>query len=152
MNAEKSILVINGPNLNKLGSRELNIYGDQTLEDIRLSLSSLASLETIDLIFFQSNSESEIIDEIHEAERKGVKGILINAAAFTHTSIAIRDALLALSDVFIVEVHLSNIFKREKFRHQSYISDISDALIAGMGSQGYEYGFKFIMGKINGST
>ncbi len=131
------ILVLNGPNLNLLGTREPGHYGQETLADIELSLRTLAANLGHDLDFFQSNAEFQLIDRIHQAGRDDVKFILINPAAFTHTSIALRDALLGVNIPFI-EVHLSNVFARESFRHHSYLSDIAVGVISGLGAQGYE--------------
>jgi len=129
------ILVLNGPNLNLLGSREPGHYGQDTLASIEAELSRLAVGH--DISFFQSNAESELIDRIHKAGADGVDFILINPAALTHTSIALRDALLGVSIPFI-EVHISNVFAREPFRHQSYLSDIAVGVVSGLGSHGYE--------------
>lgn len=130
-----NILVLNGPNLNLLGSREPDKYGHQTLEDIEDRLEELAQGHQID--FYQSNAEFELIERIHQAAGEGVNFILINPAAFTHTSIALRDALLGVNIPFI-EVHLSNVFAREPFRHHSYLSDIAVGVVSGLGAQGYE--------------
>ncbi len=130
-----SILVLNGPNLNLLGSREPGHYGQDTLDDIEARLDTLADPHDID--FFQSNAEFELIDRIHEAGEDGVDFIIINPAAFTHTSIALRDALLGVNIPFI-EIHLSNVFSREPFRHHSYLSDVAVGVISGLGAQGYE--------------
>jgi len=130
-----SILVLNGPNLNLLGSREPDKYGHQTLEDIEDRLEDLAQGHKID--FYQSNAEFELVERIHQAGEEDVDFILINPAAFTHTSIALRDALLGV-DIPFIEVHLSNVFAREAFRHQSYLSDIAIGVISGLGAQGYE--------------
>ena len=132
-----TLLVINGPNLNMLGRREPEIYGRQTLADIIENLESLADECNSRLFHFQSNAEHEIIDRIHKAMDDGTDYIIINPAAFTHTSVAIRDALATVSIPFI-EVHLSNIHKREAFRAHSYFSDLADGVIAGLGTQGYE--------------
>ncbi|MDG6774884.1 type II 3-dehydroquinate dehydratase [Thiomicrorhabdus sp. ZW0627] len=132
-----SILVINGPNLNMLGKREPEIYGRQTLADIIEDLEQLADEYSVRLRHFQSNAEHEIVDRIHQAMADGTEYIIINPAAFTHTSVAIRDALAAVNIPFI-EVHLSNIHKREPFRQHSYFSDLAEGVIAGLGSKGYE--------------
>lgn len=128
------ILVLNGPNLNLLGTREPQKYGLQTLEEINTRLQSLTSHS---LSFFQSNAEHELIDKIHQAKNQEIDIILINPAAFTHTSIALRDALLATQIPFI-EIHLSNTAAREPFRHHSYFSDIAQGVIAGFGPLSYE--------------
>lgn len=132
-----TILVINGPNLNMLGRREPEIYGRQTLEDILENLEALADEYNIRLQSFQSNAEFEIIERIHMAMNEGTDYIIINPAAFTHTSVAIRDALATVKIPFI-EVHLSNIHQREPFRSHSYFSDLADGIIAGLGAKGYE--------------
>ena len=132
-----TISVLNGPNLNLLGVREPGLYGNKTLRDIQNSLEQLAATLGHDLEFFQSNAEFEIIEQIHRAYSRGVDFILINPAAFTHTSVAIRDALLATKIAFI-EVHLSNVHAREAFRRHSYFSDIAVGVICGLGARGYE--------------
>ena len=129
------ILVLNGPNLNLLGSREPGHYGKETLATIETRLTALA--DGHELEFFQSNAEADLIERIHRAGSDGVDFILINPAALTHTSIALRDALLGVAIPFI-EVHLSNVFAREPFRHHSYLSDIAVGVISGLGAQGYE--------------
>lgn len=129
------VLVINGPNLNMLGKREPEIYGSETLDDINAKLAKAASEINITLDCFQSNHEGAIVEKIQEAMGK-VDGIIINPAAYTHTSVAIRDALL-LHKVPIIEVHLSNIYKREEFRHHSMVSGVATGQIAGLGVQGY---------------
>ena len=129
------ILVLNGPNLNLLGSREPGHYGRDTLAGIEQRLVALAADHEV--ACFQSNAEFELIDRIHQAGNDGVAFILINPAALTHTSIALRDALLGVEIPFI-EVHLSNVFAREPFRHRSYLSDIAVGVISGLGAQGYE--------------
>ncbi len=131
------ILILNGPNLNLLGNREPGHYGQHTLADIEQNLNALAAAQGHSLDFFQSNAESQLIDRIHQAGRDDVEFILINPAALTHTSIALRDALLAVGIPFI-EVHLSNVFAREQFRHHSYLSDVAVGVISGLGAQGYE--------------
>ena len=132
-----TLLVLNGPNLNLLGTREPGIYGSDTLADIEAQLRSQAEAAGHRLAFFQSNAEHALIEQIHRARGDGVAFIVINPAAFTHTSVALRDALLATGIPFI-EVHLSNVHAREPFRHRSYFSDVAVGVIAGLGSQGYE--------------
>ena len=132
-----SILVLNGPNLNLLGIREPAVYGSQTLKDIEDTLASRAQGLGHSIAFLQSNAEYALIDRIHLAFREGVDFILINPGAFTHTSIALRDALLATRIPFI-EVHLSNVHAREPFRKTSYLSDIAKGVICGLGALGYE--------------
>ena len=132
-----TISVLNGPNLNLLGVREPGLYGSKTLQDIQNSLEKMAHSLGHQLNFFQSNAEYAIIDQIHQAYSDKVDFIIINPAAFTHTSVAIRDALLATKIAFI-EVHLSNVHAREAFRRHSYFSDIAVGVICGLGARGYE--------------
>ena len=132
-----TISVLNGPNLNLLGVREPGVYGNKTLQDIQDSLEQLACRFGHRLNFFQSNAEHAIIEQIHLAYGQDVDFIIINPAAFTHTSVAIRDALLATKIAFI-EVHLSNVHAREAFRRHSYFSDIAVGVICGLGARGYE--------------
>lgn len=131
-----NILLINGPNLNLLGNRETEIYGSTSLQDIETELKSIANANNCDLHCFQSNSESEIVDWIHENSNKA-DFLIINPGAFTHTSISIRDAILGTSISFI-EIHISNIFSREEFRKESFFSDIAEGVISGLGFKGYE--------------
>ncbi|OBW97394.1 type II 3-dehydroquinate dehydratase [Gallibacterium anatis] len=135
------ILLLNGPNLNMLGKREPKHYGRQTLQDIEAALQDSAGKYGIELSCFQSNSEEKLINKIHESLGK-VDFILINPAAFTHTSVALRDALLSVEIPF-VEIHLSNIHRREPFRHHSYLSDIAVGVICGLGAAGYQYALQF---------
>lgn len=130
------ILVINGPNLNLLGQREASIYGEITLQSIERMVKDKAVQLGADVEFFQSNSEGELIDRIHKAQAQKAEGIIINPGGYTHTSVALRDALLAVSIPFI-EVHISNVAKREPFRHVSYFSDIALGTITGLGACGY---------------
>ena len=130
------IYVLNGPNLNLLGKRQPHIYGHETLADVEADCRKLAAGLGLDMRFHQSNREYEIIDWVHEA-RETASGIVINPAAFTHTSVAILDALNTF-DHPIIEVHISNVHKREEFRHHSYISPIASGVIAGFGTQGYQ--------------
>ncbi len=132
----KKILVINGPNLNLLGEREVEIYGKTSLEDIENETRKFAKINKIDVEFKQSNEESEIINWIQGCMKNNYKGLLINAGAYTHTSIAIFDALKAIK-IPIVEIHLSNIHKREEFRKKSFISEVADGVIFGFGSYSY---------------
>lgn len=131
-----SFLVLNGPNLNLLGIREPGVYGRQTLADVELDLAGKAEALGHRLSCFQSNAEHALIDRIHAALHEGVDFILINPGAYTHTSIALRDAFLATRIPFI-EVHLSNVHAREPFRHRSYLSDIARGVICGFGAIGY---------------
>ncbi len=133
--SEKNILVLNGPNLNMLGTREPEIYGSETLSDIEKNMITLAEELGYAIDFRQSNSESELVGWIQDA-RGSSSAILLNAGAFTHTSVAILDALQAV-DMPIIEVHLSNIFRREKFRHHSYVSPAANGVICGFGSNSY---------------
>jgi 3-dehydroquinate dehydratase-2 len=132
-----TITVLNGPNLNLLGLREPNHYGNKTLADIKTFLEQRAVELNHQLGFHQSNAEHELVELIHQAHRTGVDFIIINPAAFTHTSVALRDALLATQIPFI-EVHLSNVHAREPFRKHSYFSDIAKGVICGLGATGYE--------------
>jgi 3-dehydroquinate dehydratase-2 len=132
-----SILVLNGPNLNMLGMREPDHYGSQTLEQITKNLITKGNEKKLIITAFQSNSEEALITRIHEAHSEKVTFIIINPAAFTHTSVAIRDAILAVNIPFI-EIHLSNIYQREEFRHHSYFSDVAIGVISGLGSIGYQ--------------
>lgn len=137
MSAKFNVLLMNGPNLNMLGKREPEVYGSNTLNDIVSKLESSAISLDINLTHIQSNAEHELIDAIHNSHQK-IDFIIINPAAFTHTSVALRDALLSVSIPFI-EVHLSNVHAREQFRHHSYLSDVAIGVICGLGSNGYEY-------------
>ena len=132
----KKILVLHGPNLNLLGAREPSIYGSASLAQINTDLVKVALASNIQLRCYQSNSESDLIHAIHQANTDKVNYIIFNPAAFTHTSIALRDALSAVAIPFI-EVHISNIYSRETFRHHSYFSDIATGIISGLGVQGY---------------
>ncbi|MFQ3288624.1 MAG: 3-dehydroquinate dehydratase-2 [Alteromonadaceae bacterium] len=137
MSAKFRVLVLNGPNLNMLGKREPEIYGSQTLDQIIEKLSITAQKINIELQHLQSNAEDELIDKIHQSFNS-VDFIIINPAAFTHTSVALRDALLSVNIPF-VEVHLSNVHAREAFRKHSYFSDVAMGVICGLGSKGYDY-------------
>ena len=143
----ETVLVIQGPNLNLLGSREPEIYGHTTLNDIHTSLVNQALSAKMTLNTFQSNHEGELIDRIHAA-KKDTDFIIINPGAFTHTSVAMRDALIAI-DVPFYEVHLSNIYKRESFRHHSYFSDIAIGVMCGFGPIGYQLALSAIIAKNN---
>ncbi len=134
------ILVVHGPNLNLLGSREPETYGATTLDDINAALEGLATELAVKIETYQSNSEGEIVSKIQSA-RNGFDGMLINAAAYTHTSVAVRDAVLAVA-VPVVEVHLSNIYKREDFRHRSLLSDVVAGQIVGFGASSYLLGLR----------
>jgi 3-dehydroquinate dehydratase-2 len=135
------ILIIHGPNLNMLGKREPGTYGSATLEDINRSLRNLGEELDAHVDIMQSNDEATLIDTVHGALDKRIDGIVINPGAYTHTSIALRDALLAVNLPFI-EVHISNTFARESFRHQSYLSDVAAGVIIGLGPVGYLFGMR----------
>ncbi|MTJ02607.1 type II 3-dehydroquinate dehydratase [Idiomarina piscisalsi] len=142
------ILVLNGPNLNLLGSREPSIYGHKTLSDIQQDLNSIAKAKGTELTFKQSNAEHQLIDWIQQAAESGVDYIIINPAAYAHTSVALRDALLATAIPFI-EVHISNIYRRESFRHHSYLADAATGVICGLGPSGYEYALHAALQHLN---
>ena len=144
----KKIEIINGPNLNLLGKREPDIYGKSTLEDINKDLSSYAKKIGLDVSFFQSNIEGEIVNQIQQNEKSD--GIIINAAAFTHTSVAILDALKSLS-IPKIEVHISNIYKREEFRHKSLISQTVNGVICGFGINSYKLALEGIKNILDGN-
>lgn len=143
-------LLINGPNLNLLGSREPVLYGAQTLADIENNLRKQAQAVGHELDSFQSNAEAELIQRIHQAVEEGVDFILLNPAAFTHTSVALRDALLGVAIPFI-EVHISNVFAREPFRQHSYFSDIALGVISGLGARGYGLALEAAMAYLHNS-
>jgi len=140
----KNLLVLHGPNLNLLGSREPERYGRVTLDEINRNLQKLAADAGARLGDFQSNSESALIDRIQQAREEKVNFIIINPAAFTHTSVALRDALAAVAIPFI-EVHLSNVFAREAFRKESYFSDQAVGVISGLGAAGYEFALQYAL-------
>lgn len=140
-----SVLVLHGPNLNLLGTREPGIYGSRTLAQIDAGLAKLAGELGVKLAAWQSNHEGELVDRIQAAAGDGTDFIIINAAAYTHTSVAIRDALAGVGIPFI-EVHLSNIFKREPFRHHSYLSDTAVGLVSGLGADGYDAALRYAAG------
>jgi 3-dehydroquinate dehydratase-2 len=144
MAGSKHILVINGPNLNLLGARETRHYGRDTLKAINLRLSRRAKEGRVRLATYQSNSESQLVERVQQARRDGVDFIIINPAAYTHTSVALRDALAAVGIPF-VEVHLSNVFARESFRRESYFTDIAVGIITGLGARGYELALEFAL-------
>ncbi|MEQ5815799.1 type II 3-dehydroquinate dehydratase [Marinobacter sp. NFXS11] len=143
-----TILVLHGPNLNMLGTREPEVYGFETLADIDDRLRSLAAEQGHHLLHLQSNAEYELIERVHEARAEGVDFIIFNPAAFTHTSVALRDAVLA-SGIPFIEVHLSNVHAREPFRHHSYFSDIAVGVICGLGSQGYDLALQAALKRIH---
>lgn len=146
-----TVLVLNGPNLNMLGTREPGHYGQTTLAEIERGLRAQIQGSGHGLRFVQSNAEHVLIETIHGASREDVGFILFNPAAFTHTSVALRDALLAAAIPFI-EIHLSNVHAREPFRAHSYFSDIAVGVISGLGAKGYELGLSAALGRLNEST
>jgi 3-dehydroquinate dehydratase-2 len=141
------VLVINGPNLNLLGTREPAIYGSTTLAEVEAGLRAQAKELGIELECFQSNLEGAIVERIHAARTQGVKFILINPAAYTHTSVAIRDAFAGVAIPF-VEVHISNVYKREAFRQHSYLSSLAEAVMCGFGTHGYSLALQFIHSRL----
>jgi len=145
-----NILILNGPNLNMLGTREPDIYGAETLADIEKSCQKAGKDLGLDVECRQSNTEGELVDWIQKAGAAGFAGIIINAGAYTHTSVALLDALLACN-VPVIEVHLSNIFQREEFRHHSYISKAARGVICGFGGQGYTLSLEGMAGLLRAS-
>lgn len=137
------VAVINGPNINMLGKREASHYGAFTLSDLEMAIEKRAKELSLEAVFFQSNSEGELVTYIQSLD---CDAIIINAAAYTHTSVAIRDALLAVKKPFI-EVHISNVFAREDFRHRSYLSDIASGVIVGLGMNSYLLALEYFGGK-----
>jgi 3-dehydroquinate dehydratase-2 len=146
-----TLLVLHGPNLNLLGTREPDVYGADTLASINTRLTELAVAGGHHLQALQSNAEYELVDRIQDARREGIDFIIFNPAAFTHTSVALRDALLAVGIPFI-EVHLSNVYQREEFRHHSFFSDIAEGLICGLGAMGYELALQAAIKKLSSKT
>ncbi|MCG1053673.1 type II 3-dehydroquinate dehydratase [Mycetohabitans sp. B5] len=144
------ILVVNGPNLNLLGTREPQTYGSTTLAQIEQALAEKAAAAGAVLSCFQSNHEGEIIERLHQALDEQIGFVLINPAAFTHTSVAIRDAIAATGIPF-VEIHLSNVHRREAFRHASYFSDLAEGVICGLGWRGYLYALDFALERLDRS-
>lgn len=138
----RTILLVNGPNLNLLGTREPDIYGATTLADIEADMSAAAQRLAVELRTFQSNHEGELIERIHAARADGTAFLIINAGALTHTSVALRDAIAAVALPF-VEVHLSNVYRREPFRHHSMLSDLAVGCIVGLGPSGYTMALEF---------
>ncbi|MHB1233555.1 MAG: type II 3-dehydroquinate dehydratase [Burkholderiales bacterium] len=143
---KKNILVLHGPNLNLLGTREPEHYGRDTLAQINARLIKRAADAGVHLESFQSNAEADLVNRIHQAGKEGIDFILINPAAFTHTSVALRDAIAAVGIPYI-EVHLSNVFAREPFRHHSYFSDLAEGVISGLGPMGYELALDYALSK-----
>jgi len=142
--AKAGILVLHGPNLNLLGTREPKVYGRETLADVDRALKAVAARAGVPLQTFQSNIEGALVDRIQQAGREGIEFIVINPAAYTHTSVAMRDALAAAGIPFI-EVHLSNVFARESFRHRSYFTDLAVGLVSGFGAVGYELALAYAL-------
>jgi len=142
------LLVIHGPNLNLLGTREPQHYGAATLADINRALARRAEAAGVELETFQSNHEGALIERVHAARGEGVRYIVINPAAYTHTSVALRDAIAAVAIPF-VEVHLSNVHAREPFRQHSYFSDLAIGVISGLGSEGYLLALEYLLNKLN---
>ncbi|OGS90095.1 MAG: type II 3-dehydroquinate dehydratase [Gallionellales bacterium GWA2_59_43] len=140
----QNILVLHGPNLNLLGTREPEVYGRTTLDDINRKLVALAAENGASLSYFQSNAESALVDRVQQARADGTQFIVINPAAYTHTSVALRDALAAVAIPFI-EVHLSNVHAREAFRKESFFSDIAVGVICGLGASGYEFAVRYAL-------
>lgn len=148
VNAHPTVLVMHGPNLNMLGTREPAHYGLQSLDEINQSLTHLGETVGVWVETFQSNHEGALIERIHQAARESVDFIVINPAGYTHTSVALRDALAAVNIPFI-EVHLSNIYARETFRHRSLFSDLAIGVVSGLGAQGYELALEYALRQIN---
>ncbi len=146
-----TILVLHGPNLNLLGTREPAVYGSVRLADIDRRLAEMATARGHHLLSMQSNAEYELIERVHDARREGVNFIIINPAAFTHTSVALRDAFSAVAIPFI-EVHLSNVHAREPFRQHSYFSDISNGVVCGLGALGYELALQAALVELEQTT
>ncbi len=149
MNAESptDIIVINGPNLNLLGSREPEIYGSETLKEIESRLTQTARKLGVSLECHQTNHEGHFVETIHLAKRLNSRFLILNAAAYTHTSVAIRDALSSVQIPYI-EVHLSNVYRREAFRHHSYLSEKAEAVICGLGSKGYDAALQYAIDRL----
>jgi 3-dehydroquinate dehydratase-2 len=142
------ILLLNGPNLNLLGQREPGVYGTLTLTQIESQCQAQCEQSNVTLQCEQSNAEHELVELVHKAQQDGVEFIVINPAAYTHTSVALRDALLGVKIPFI-EVHLSNVHQRESFRHHSYLSDIAQGVICGLGADGYRFAIDAAIGRLN---
>jgi 3-dehydroquinate dehydratase-2 len=146
-----TVFILNGPTLNLLGTREVEIYGSTTLKDIEAMCAKSAGKLGLSVDFRQSNHEGELVDWIQEAGNSGAAAIILNGAAYTHTSVAIHDALRSF-DGPIVEVHLSNVFKREKFRHHSFVSEVADGVICGLGPRGYTLALEAVADKLKNNT
>ena len=143
----KNLLLLNGPNLNLLGSREPEVYGATTLKEIEQAATEQALTAQAKITCIQSNHEGQLIDHIHAARQNGVDAIVINPGGLTHTSVALRDALAGVAIPF-VEVHISNIYRRESFRHHSYLSELAAGVICGLGTDGYRIGIEFALKKL----
>jgi 3-dehydroquinate dehydratase II len=142
--AKRQVLVLHGPNLNLLGTREPKVYGRETLKMIDGRLAAAGRAAGASVLSFQSNLEGELINRVHQAKTEGVDFVIINPAGFTHSSVALRDALAGVAIPFI-EVHLSNVHSREAFRHHSYFSDLAVGVICGLGSRGYDFALQFAL-------
>lgn len=140
------IAILNGPNLDRLGKREPEIYGSASLADLEARLRKEADGLGVEIDFFQSNHEGELVDKIHALADAGAQGIILNGAAYTHTSVALRDAISA-SGLPVIEVHISNVYKREEFRHKSFTAGVSVGVISGLGFDGYSYALQYLAGK-----
>jgi 3-dehydroquinate dehydratase-2 len=147
--SRKRVLVIHGPNLNLLGTREPKVYGKETLAEINRRLTAAGRAAGAEVTTYQSNIEGELIGRIHQAGIEGVAFIIINPAGYTHTSVALRDALTGVAIPFI-EVHLSNVHAREPFRHHSYFTAVAVGMVCGMGSQGYDFALAYALGRLDG--
>jgi len=147
--SRKRVLVIHGPNLNLLGTREPKVYGKETLAEINRRLTAAGRAAGAEVATYQSNIEGELIGRIHQAGTEGVAFIIINPAGYTHTSVALRDALTGVAIPFI-EVHLSNVHAREPFRHHSYFTAVALGMVCGMGSQGYDFALAYALGRLDG--
>lgn len=143
----RRLLVLHGPNLNLLGTREPEVYGRVTLSEIDQALMARAKEAGVELATFQSNHEGQLVDRVQAARAEGVEFVLINPAAYTHTSVALRDALAGVGIPF-VEIHLSNVHRREPFRHHSYFSDVAEGVICGLGWKGYLYALEFALERL----
>jgi len=145
--SKRRVLVLHGPNLNLLGTREPKVYGKETLSEINRRLVAAGRARGVEVLCYQSNLEGELINRIHQARNEGVAFILVNPAGYTHTSVALRDALAGVAIPFI-EVHLSNVHAREPFRHHSYFSALAVGTICGLGSRGYDFALAYALGRI----
>ena len=149
--SKRRVLVLHGPNLNLLGSREPEVYGRETLASIDRRLAATGQAASASVLSFQSNLEGELINRVHKAKTEGVDFIIINPAGYTHSSVALRDALAGVGIPFL-EVHLSNVHSREAFRHRSYFSDLAVGVICGLGSRGYDFALEFALKRVPESS